>query len=75
MHPKLFGVLPPDLNGCADAPIKVFRQVGPAMTVFDIEKRVAYKCDANMRLLECFDPKVMLYMNQMLQRKSHSCRD
>ena len=46
MNPKLFGDLPPDLNGCTAAPKVVIRQVGHKMTVYDIENRAAYpKCD------------------------------
>ena len=62
MNPKLFGPLPPDHNGCTDAPRVVIRQIGTIMTVYDRENRVAYECGADRLPLKCFDPKVTLYL-------------
>ena len=62
MNPSVFGPLPSDSNGCTDAPRVVIRQEGSEMTIYDIENRVAYECDANKLLLKCFDPKVTLYL-------------
>jgi hypothetical protein len=62
MNPELFGGLTPDFNGCTDAPKLVIRQQSKTMTVYDVERAVAYECETNELLLECFDPKVTLYL-------------
>ena len=62
MNPKLFGPLPPDHNGYTDGPKIVIWQVGYKMTIYDVESRVAYRCGLDVSLLECFDPKVTLYL-------------
>ena len=62
MNPDLFGPLPPDSNGCTDAPKIVIRQVDNAMTIYDIERRVAYESTtASRELLKCFDPNLTVY--------------
>ena len=61
MNPDLFGPLPPDCNGCTDAPKYVIWQVWDRMTVYDIENRRKHECDANKRYLICFNPMTTLY--------------
>ena len=67
MNPDLFGELPPNFNGCTDSPKIVVRQVGTTMTVYDIERAVAYVGEASSSLLECFDPEVTLYLFEPAQ--------
>ena len=63
LNPELFGPLPPDYRGRTDAPKVVIRQVDDKMTIYDIEKRVAYQeLPADLRILYYFDPEVTLYL-------------
>ena len=63
LNPELFGPLPPDRKGCTDAPKVVIRQVGNMMTIYDIEKRVAYhELPADPRISMYFNSTVTLYL-------------
>ncbi len=63
LNPTLFGPLPADHKNCTDAPKVVIRQVGATMTIYDIEKRVAYReLPADPRILKYFNPAVTLYL-------------
>ena len=63
LNPELVGPLLPDYRGCTDPPKVVIRQVGNLMTIYDIEKRVAYhELPANEIIVGYFDPEVTLYL-------------
>ena len=62
LNSELMGSLPPDHTGLIDAPKVVIRQVNKQMTVFDLDNSEAYLCEAHEDILNCFDPKISLYL-------------
>ena len=73
LNPMLLDPLPfpPDYKGRTDAPKVVIRQAGDKMTIYDIEKRVAYReLPADPRILKHFDPAVTLYLYEPAETKN-----
>lgn len=62
LNSELMGCLPPDYMGLIDAPKVVIRQVDKQMTIFDLDNSEAYICEAHEDILNCFDPKISLYL-------------
>lgn len=62
LNSGLMGSLPPDHAGITDAPKIVIRQVNTQMTIYDLVNCAAYLCKAHRDILNCFDPKISLYL-------------